>query len=232
MIAFEHVYMSFGDINVLNDMDLELEREGITCLLGSSGCGKSTALRIASGLSKPDAGQVFISASACGVVFQDNRLLPWLTTYQNLSLAIPSLKRRGAVMESIFHELKNVSLDPHHVTDLLPGELSGGMAQRVCIVRALLRNPQYLMMDEPFAALDALTRKELQIMLKGLVKSRGIACLFVTHDIEEAFTIAERILVMRGGRTVRSYYRNNFENWAQREAVTDDILNILGRKRS
>lgn len=232
MIAFRDVFKSFGGTPVLKGMTLELEDRGISCLLGVSGCGKSTALRIASCLAKPDQGEVYIPRAACGVGFQDSRLLPWLTTGENLALALNPPPGHRVDKMPVVKALESVALDPGRVMDLLPRELSGGMAQRVCIARALLREPEYLMLDEPFAALDAMTRRDLQMMLKDLVSKKGIACLFVTHDIEEAFIIGDRILAMANGTITHSYERSGFDNWSRQEIVRSQILSLRDRERS
>lgn len=232
MIAFENVSKQFDGRNVLDRMTLDMADRGVTCLLGVSGCGKSTAMRIAAGLSRADEGQVFIPRGECGVVFQDTRLLPWLSTAENLNLALPPKLRTSEGAEMRASALEAVALDPGAVSQLFPHELSGGMAQRVGIARALLRRPRYLMMDEPFAALDAMTRNDLQIMLKELVTSTGARCLFVTHDIEESFSLAERILVMKDGSINVTFSRRDFDNWSKRELVLDQILGLLGKYRS
>ena len=129
MIAFENVSKSFGDKRVLDAMTLDMADTGITCLLGASGCGKSTALRVAAGLIPPDAGSgpVFIPAGACGVVFQDTRLLPWLTTAENLALAVPARRRRAEAPALIARALADVALDAAEAGGLFPRELSGGI---------------------------------------------------------------------------------------------------------
>ena len=231
MIAFADVIKSFGDRRVLNGMTLEMAERGITCLLGASGCGKSTALRVAAGLIAPDAGSLHIPAGSCGVVFQDSRLLPWLTTEENLALALPSAQRGAEAALRVAQVLREVALDPRETGKLFPRELSGGMAQRAGIARAMLRNPRILMMDEPFASLDAMTRSDLQLMLKTLVEEQDMACLFVTHDMEEAFSLARRIVIMRDGRTAAMFERNDFSTPEKREHVRDNILTCLGRKK-
>ncbi|HJB65857.1 MAG TPA: ATP-binding cassette domain-containing protein [Candidatus Mailhella merdavium] len=231
MIAFADVIKSFGDRRVLNGMTLDMAERGITCLLGASGCGKSTALRVAAGLIAPDAGSLHIPAGSCGVVFQDSRLLPWLTTEENLALALPSAQRGAEAALRVAQVLREVALDPRETGKLFPRELSGGMAQRAGIARAMLRNPRILMMDEPFASLDAMTRSDLQLMLKTLVEEQDMACLFVTHDMEEAFSLARRIVIMRDGRTAAMFERNDFSTPEKREHVRDNILTCLGRKK-
>lgn len=231
MIAFADVIKSFGDRRVLNGMTLDMAERGITCLLGASGCGKSTALRVAAGLIAPDAGSLHIPAGSCGVVFQDSRLLPWLTTEENLALALPSAQRGAEAALRVAQVLREVALDPRETGKLFPRELSGGMAQRAGIARAMLRNPRILMMDEPFASLDAMTRNDLQLMLKTLVEEQDMACLFVTHDMEEAFSLARRIVIMRDGRTAAMFERNDFSTPEKREHVRDNILTCLGRKK-
>ncbi len=201
MPALDSVRKRFGDKPVLDGVSLSLAAGGITCLLGPSGCGKSTLLRIAASLIPPDAGTVRIDPTRTAMVFQEPRLLPWLTVEENLRLALPA----GSAAEKekrILSALALVSLpvSGNDTRTLLPRELSGGMAQRVGIARALLRQPDFLLMDEPFAALDAITRSELQKMLVGLIPAQGISCLFVTHDINEALTIADHIQVMKEGK--------------------------------
>lgn len=186
----------FGGRAVLQTVSLNLASHGITCLLGPSGCGKSTLLRIAAGLLPADTGSVFPDPRACAMVFQEPRLLPWLTVEENLALALPpypATQRRQALLNAL-HKVELGDIRQH-----LPAELSGGMAQRVGLARALLRRPQFLLMDEPFAALDAITRATLQQMLVTLVAEQGIACLFVTHDINEALLIGNHIHVLQNG---------------------------------
>lgn len=231
MMALENISKSFADNLILNHISLELPAKGISCLLGKSGCGKSTLLRIAAGLSRPDSGRILIPRQKCAMVFQDSRLLPWLSVKQNLSLAIPRPKRHKT--EALLKEALNAaSLQAEAINDLFPRELSGGMAQRVGIARALLREPEYLLMDEPFASLDAMTRKDLQLMLMDLIKNKAINCIFVTHDMEEAFNIADRILILQNGSIELSLERDSFDSWLKRESARVAIVNLLAEKRS
>ena len=190
------VTKKFGALTVLSNVSLSLVQGGITCLLGPSGCGKSTLLRVAASLLPPDNGAVLINPSEAAMVFQEPRLLPWLTVAENLALALQGVPREEKE-KSIRDVLAQVELND--IQNLLPRELSGGMAQRVGLARSLLRRPRYLLMDEPFAALDAITRAVLQKMLTALIAEQKITCLFVTHDIDEALLIGSHIHVMKDG---------------------------------
>jgi ABC-type nitrate/sulfonate/bicarbonate transport system ATPase subunit len=198
--VLDSVSKSFGPRPVLEGISLSLAAGGITCLLGPSGCGKSTLLRIAASLIPPDAGKVLIEPAHTAMVFQDPRLLPWLTVAENLALALPgdpAAEKKRSIRQAL--DLVSLPMSGGDVRDLLPRELSGGMAQRVSLARALLRRPDFLLMDEPFAALDAITRGEMQKMLVGLIAKQRVNCLFVTHDLNEALTIADHIKVLKDG---------------------------------
>ena len=207
MAGFHHISKKFDTHFVLKDINLELKECAINCLLGPSGCGKSTLLRIAAGLLKPDAGTTDIDTTKCAMVFQQPRLLPWLTVEENLMLALPEKEPKAQKQQNVQKILNHVQLPS--VQKHMPSELSGGMAQRVGIARALLREPQLLLMDEPFAALDAITRGALQQMLMNLQQEQHMTCLFVTHDIQEALTIGDTIAVMRDGMIVKELENND-----------------------
>ena len=187
------IHKRFGEHEVLRGATVSLAGEGITCLLGSSGCGKSTLLRVAAGLERADRGQVLVPAAECAMVFQDPRLLPWLTTGENLRLALP--RRCPDAAERIEKALAMVELSPA-LCRSMPRELSGGMAQRVGVARALLRSPRILLMDEPFAALDAITREHLQNLLLDLWQRRRMSFILVTHNVAEAVFLGRYIMVM------------------------------------
>ncbi|WP_159566054.1 ABC transporter ATP-binding protein [Budvicia diplopodorum] len=207
MLTLSHISKRYQQKQVLADISLSLTAGDIICLLGASGCGKSTLLRIVAGLIQPDGGAVNISPSQCAMVFQEPRLLPWLTVAENLALALPFWQSKKDRQATIIEALQQVQLGDSY--SLLPHELSGGMAQRVGIARALLQKPQVLLMDEPFAALDAITRAEQQQLLIELITDRQISCLFVTHDINEAMTIGHQILVINQGRVVVDHHHRN-----------------------
>lgn len=221
----EGIRKSFGRREVLCGADLTLASQGITCLLGASGCGKSTLLRITAGLECPDAGTVSAGPAECAMVFQDPRLLPWLTTGENLRLALPSDCPDALVRMK--QALAMVELSPD-LLSAMPRELSGGMAQRVGVARALLRSPRILLMDEPFAALDAITRERLQTMLKKLM-ARSL-CLFVTHDMEEALRVGSRLCVMEHGVISESFDLTEDSGPERRDFIRRNILTHLNTK--
>ena len=225
MLILENIRKRFGEKEVLRGLSLELAPSGITCLLGSSGCGKSTLLRIIAALEQADSGTVYANSEDCALVFQDPRLLPWLTVGENLRLALPGILNSRVRQEAVEKALAMVEL-PASLCRAMPRELSGGMAQRVGVARALLRRPRIMLMDEPFAALDAMTRAHLQDMLRTLM--RDSLCLFVTHDISEAFRVARRICVMKEGAIVRTFEEGDFATAEQRRALKKLIVEQLG----
>lgn len=198
--VLDAVTKRFGAHTVLRKVSLSLLEGSITCLLGPSGCGKSTLLRVAASLLPVDEGSVLIDPREAAMVFQEPRLLPWLTVAENLALALHG-QGHGASREDMARRIREALalVELGDITRLLPRELSGGMAQRVGLARSLLRRPRYLLMDEPFAALDAITRGVLQKMLTALIAEQKITCLFVTHDIDEALRIGRHIHVMKDG---------------------------------
>ena len=219
--VLDSVKKTFGTHIVLDGVSLSLAKGNISCLLGPSGCGKTTLLRITACLIPPDTGSVLIGSEQSAVVFQDPRLLPWLTVAENLALALSSGSRREK-RSQIRDALALVQLES--AEHLLPRELSGGMAQRVGLARALLRRPQFLLMDEPFAALDAITRGNLQKMFVTLIAEQKITCLFVTHDVNEAMLIANHIHVMKDGKIMLDCSMSNVH---EHDSIKQQIFTYL-----
>jgi sulfonate transport system ATP-binding protein len=184
---------SFGPRNVLRGIDLDIRRREFVALLGRSGSGKSTILRTLAGLDPGASGEVFVPASR-SVVYQDPRLLPWAKVLNNVVLG---LEGRGADARGQA-ALAEVGLRGHE--DDWPKTLSGGEAQRVALARALVREPGLLLLDEPFGALDALTRIRMHALVVRLCRSHHPAVLLVTHDVDEAILLADRLLVLTDGR--------------------------------
>ncbi|AWH94611.1 ABC transporter ATP-binding protein [Dietzia psychralcaliphila] len=196
--ALRGVTRSFGDTIVLRDLDLTVPRGDIVALLGRSGSGKSTALRILAGLDRDlDGGSVHIDG-APAVVFQDSRLLPWRTVAENVRHGLNRVGvGRGEKSARVTGILAEVGLEGRE--GAYPGELSGGQAQRTSLARALVAEPALLLLDEPFGALDALTRRTMHRLLLRLWAHHGFGVLLVTHDVDEAVALADRVLVLDDG---------------------------------
>ena len=194
----EQVVRRFGERTVLDHLDLTIGDEELLVLLGPSGCGKSTLLRLLAGLDRPDRGRVEVPARRA-VVFQGDRLLPWQRVLANVTLGLrgPDAGRRAATA------LAEVGLADRERA--WPKQLSGGEAQRVALARALVSQPELVLLDEPFAALDAITRLRMHDLIRELRRMHHAAMLLVTHDIDEAIALADRIVVMRDGRIGGSY---------------------------
>ncbi|RVU28896.1 ABC transporter ATP-binding protein [Streptomyces antnestii] len=184
----------FGERAVLDGLDLTIRRGEFVALLGASGSGKTTLLRILGALDGADAGQVLVP-EARTVVFQEPRLVPSKKVLANVTVALP----RGQAARGL-KALSEVGLERH--ADAWPATLSGGEAQRVALARALVREPELLLLDEPFAALDALTRLKMQDLVGELCRAHRPAVLLVTHDVDEAVRLADRVCVLRDGRLV------------------------------
>lgn len=200
-----------GELHVLEDVSLDVRPGEFVCIVGASGCGKSTLLRLVAGLDRDFDGSIEYGGKAVtgtdlerGFIFQEHRLFPWLTVEENIRLAfaatqVPRAEQRQRVQEQIHR----VGLDGFEKA--YPSQISGGMAQRAAIARALVNRPRLLLLDEPLGALDALTRLRLQQELQRLWMEVGITMVMVTHDIEEAVFLADRIVVLdsRPGRIKR-----------------------------
>jgi NitT/TauT family transport system ATP-binding protein len=193
-----------GAVHALDTLDLQVPTGGFTCLVGASGCGKSTLLNIVAGLDAPTSGRVRTSGRPA-LMFQDSALFPWLTVAGNVELAlrlrgVRKRERRARATEL----LATVHLDGFAAKR--PHELSGGMRQRVAIARAFAQDADLLLMDEPFGALDAMTRDLLHAELEQLWEDRGLTILFVTHNVREAARLADRVVVLssRPGRLLQA----------------------------
>lgn len=196
-----------GPFAALKDVDLTINEGEFISLIGHSGCGKSTVLNIVAGLYQATTGGVILEGKEVNepgperaVVFQNHSLLPWLTAYQNVELAVKQTckdKNKKEKHDWIMHNLELVHMT--HASDKLPGEISGGMKQRVGIARALSMEPQVLLMDEPFGALDALTRAHLQDSLMEIHAELGNTVIMITHDVDEAVLLSDRIVMMTNG---------------------------------
>ncbi|MGW4511707.1 ABC transporter ATP-binding protein [Streptomyces sp. NPDC004393] len=197
-VVVEQVVRQFGDRVVLDHLDLTIADEELVILLGPSGCGKSTLLRLLAGLDRPDGGRVEVPARRA-IVFQADRLLPWQRVLRNVTLGL-----HGADAEQRARDvLAEVGLAGREKA--WPKELSGGEAQRVSLARALASEPELVLLDEPFAALDAITRLRMHDLVRALRTKHQAAMLLVTHDVDEAIALADRIVVMSNGRIGTSH---------------------------
>jgi sulfonate transport system ATP-binding protein len=190
--------------SVLGDVTLRIEPGEIVAILGPSGCGKSTLLRIAGGLDRATAGTVTIDGAAvaefdprCAIGFQEPRLLPWRTLEDNVALGLPRGGSRSAGREIVAELVSLVGLSDF--SGHTPRQISGGMAQRTSLARALARNPGVLLLDEPFGALDALTRLKMQDLLLDVHAAAPTTVLLVTHDVDEALQLADRVILLGKG---------------------------------
>jgi NitT/TauT family transport system ATP-binding protein len=205
------VGLNYAGRRVLNGIDLSVRAGELVSVLGPSGCGKSTLLRIVAGLQQPESGRVAVDGTALrgprpdvALAFQDPCLLPWLSVEKNVAFGLgfsrqPDLSR-GTRRERVTTALNQVGLA--HARHYAPRQLSGGMAQRTALARSLARKPRTLLLDEPFGALDEVTRAEMQQLLVDVVRDTDAATLLVTHDIDEALLVSNRIVVLSNRGTL------------------------------
>ncbi|MFT0532533.1 ABC transporter ATP-binding protein [Castellaniella hirudinis] len=231
-LSFKQVEKRFGALQVVDQFSSDIAPGELVALVGPSGCGKSTLLHLAAGLEKPSAGQVLADGQAVArpdpsrmLMFQENALYPWLTLAQNVAMALELQKtpRRQARRQAVAW-LDKVRLKGFE--DYFPHQVSGGMRQRCALARAFITQPEVLLLDEPFGALDALTRMTLQDALRTLIRETRPTVLLVTHDVDEALFLADRILVFsaRPSRLLREFHLSASEK-------THDLSNFAGMRR-
>ena len=209
LLSLRHISKNFGEGDVLADVSLDVHKGEFVTLLGASGCGKTTTLRIVSGLETPDTGEVILSGQdmtdwpperrPVNTVFQSYALFPHMNVEKNVAYG---LKVRGVDKKTQAARVKEMLelVQMSEYAKRMPAQLSGGQRQRIAIARALAPQPQLLLLDEPLGALDLQLRRQMQIELKRLQKKLGITFIYITHDQEEAINMSDRIAVMRGGR--------------------------------
>lgn len=241
ILDITHVDMEFttptGTFTALKDVDLQISKGEFVSLIGHSGCGKSTVLNIVAGLLEASKGGVILNGREIhqpgpdrAVVFQNHSLLPWLSAFGNVALAVKQVL--GKTMTSaeqkewVEHNLSLVHMD--HAMHKLPHEISGGMKQRVGIARALAMKPQILLMDEPFGALDALTRAHMQDSLMEIQAELNNTVIMITHDVDEAVLLSDRIVMMTNGpaATIGEILDVKLERPRERLALANDATYI------
>jgi sulfonate transport system ATP-binding protein len=224
-VNVRNVRRQFGDRVVLDDLSLTIGESEFVVLLGPSGCGKSTLLRLLGGLDRPDAGTVSVP-KARAIVFQNDRLLPWQRVLRNVTIGL----YEDRADERALAVLDEVGLKDR--ARAWPKTLSGGEAQRVSLARALVADPDLVLLDEPFAALDAITRLRMHDLVRDLRHRHNAAMLLVTHDVDEAIALADRILVMSDGRIGSTYDvrldQDERDVGAAREDLRASLLGDLG----
>ena len=209
MIEVREIVKRFGDFTALDGVSVDVPKGSLTALLGPSGSGKSTLLRVIAGLERPDSGEVRLEgndvtrvapqARGVGFVFQHYAAFKHMTVRDNVAFGLKIRRRpRAEVKQRVSELLDLVQLS--RLGDRYPAQLSGGQRQRVALARALARNPRYLLLDEPFGALDAKVRKDLRSALRDIHDRLGVTTLFVTHDREEAFGLADQVAILNQGR--------------------------------
>ncbi|OZI35891.1 ABC transporter ATP-binding protein [Bordetella genomosp. 1] len=231
-LTFDHVHKQFGSLQVVDGFSSEFKTGELVALVGPSGCGKSTLLHLAAGLEKPTDGRVLADGQAITgpnpsrtLVFQEHALYPWLTLRDNVALALEFQNvAKKAARERADGWLARVGLDGFEA--YYPHQVSGGMRQRCALARAFIAQPQTLLMDEPFGALDALTRLSLQDVLRQLIEQEKPTVLLVTHDVDEALFLADRIVVF-SPRPARVLQEFNLRH----RAKTHDLADLAGEKR-
>ncbi|MFD0694650.1 ABC transporter ATP-binding protein [Paenibacillus sp. GCM10027628] len=213
-LTIQHVGKSYGDRAVLKNVDLTVHAHEFICILGHSGCGKSTLLNMVAGYLLPDEGTISVDgeriqgpSKSRGMVFQDHALFPWYTVLENISFGPEVQGITRAKAKEIGKEFLNL-VGLEKVANHYPAELSGGMKQRVGIARALASSPEILLMDEPFGALDILTRDMMRRELGRICAKLKPTILFVTHSISEAVYLADRVVVMKDGEIADTFAVN------------------------
>jgi len=220
------------DYIAVTDVDLNIKKNEIISIIGHSGCGKSTLLNMIAGLDMQSEGNIFLENKEVkgpgperAVVFQNHSLLPWLSVYQNIEMAVKKVMpelTRDELAERVRKFVSMVNLD--HAADKLPSEISGGMKQRVGIARALSIKPKVLLMDEPFGALDSLTRANLQEHLMRIQQKVQNTVIIITHDVDEAVLLSDRVIMMTNGpsATIGEILEVNLERPRDRVALQSD----------
>lgn len=240
MIEFKNIYKSFKDKHVIADVSFSIDKGEFVCIIGPSGCGKTTALKMINRLIRPTSGKIYVDGKDIsqedeidlrrniGYVIQQTGLFPHMTVKENIEL-IPKLKNKKdpKLSTKVSNLLDMVELNPQEYMDLYPTQMSGGQQQRVGVARAFASDPEIILMDEPFSALDPITREQLQDELLTLQNKLHKTIIFVTHDMAEAIKMADRICIMNNGKV------QQFDTPEKilKHPSNDFVHNFVGKKR-
>ena len=237
ILKLSNISKAFDNKEVLRKLDLQVNMGDFVAVVGRSGCGKSTLLRIIAGLEQISSGNITVNGqelngrnNSAKIMFQDGRLLPWKKVYDNVGLGL----KLDSQKQQILKILEQVGLSDR--SQAWPSELSGGQQQRVALARALIHEPQLLLLDEPLGALDALTRIEMHELIENLWREKQLTTILVTHDVEEAVALANRVILIEEGEIVmdlpiRLPYPRQRDNPLFSKLVSQILNEILGKKK-
>ena len=237
ILKLSNISKAFDNKEVLRKLDLQVNMGDFVAVVGRSGCGKSTLLRIIAGLEQISSGNITVNGQelngrnkSAKIMFQDGRLLPWKKVYDNVGLGL----KLDSQKQQILKILEQVGLSDR--SQAWPSELSGGQQQRVALARALIHEPQLLLLDEPLGALDALTRIEMHELIENLWREKQLTTILVTHDVEEAVVLANRVILIEEGEIVmdlpiRLPYPRQRDNPIFSKLVSQILNKILGKRR-
>ena len=237
ILKLSNISKAFDNKEVLRKLDLQVNTGDFVAVVGRSGCGKSTLLRIIAGLEQISSGNLTVNGQelngrnkSAKIMFQDGRLLPWKKVYDNVGLGL----KLDSQKQQILKILEQVGLSDR--SQAWPSELSGGQQQRVALARALIHEPQLLLLDEPLGALDALTRMEMHELIENLWREKQLTAILVTHDVEEAVALANRVILIEEGEIVmdlpiRLPYPRQRDNPLFSKLVSQILNEILGKKK-
>ncbi|CEK34726.1 ABC transporter glycine betaine/carnitine/choline ATP-binding protein,Fe(3+) ions import ATP-binding protein FbpC,putrescine/spermidine ABC transporter ATPase protein,ABC-type spermidine/putrescine transport systems, ATPase components,glycine betaine/L-proline transport ATP binding subunit,ABC transporter [[Clostridium] sordellii] len=237
IIKMKHIKKTYDDKVIIKDINLDINKGEFITVIGSSGCGKTTVLKMINGLNTPDKGDIFINGKnikneniielrrKIGYSIQGSALFPHLTVEKNISYVLDLIneKNKDEIKESILKLIKVVGLEDN-ILNRYPDQLSGGQQQRVGIARALAAQPDILLMDEPFGAVDEITRKQLQNEIVKIHKDLGVTTIFITHDIKEALKLGTRVLIMDKGEIVQFNKPEIIKNHPANDFVKELVL--------
>lgn len=223
LVTLNHIDKQYGDNHALKDVSFDIHQGEFVALVGMSGGGKSTLLRLIAQLEQPSAGTITYSQPnlVTRVMFQDGRLLPWMTTLQNVSFNSHDAKVKARAQ---------ATLDAVGLSDFAtqyPAALSGGQKQRLALARALMADPQLLLLDEPLGALDALTRRNMQAFITQICDEKHLTTLLITHDVDEAARMADRVIVVKSGRNVYETKGAKGQDAETVARVAEEVLEVI-----